>query len=97
MLIYVNGGKSGTYNFKEVESGQGNGITLTSGSGETGKYYFWKDNSGSVTISSYGSVGGKVSGTFTGKLYNATTDAEITITGTFNAMRTVDVPTSALN
>ena len=97
MLIYVNGGKSGTYNFKEVESGQGNGITLTSGSGETGKYYFWKDNSGSVTISSYGSVGGKVSGAFTGKLYNATTDAEITITGTFNAMRTVDVPTSALN
>ncbi|MBK7104356.1 MAG: hypothetical protein IPH62_03635 [Ignavibacteriae bacterium] len=97
MIIYVNGGATGTYNFKEVETGQGNGITLTTGSGDLSKFYFWKDNSGSATISSYGAVGSKISGTFTGKLYNAATDAEITISGTFNALRTVDVPTSALN
>ncbi|MFZ1291787.1 MAG: hypothetical protein WAR79_16945 [Melioribacteraceae bacterium] len=97
ILIYVKSNKTGTYNFKEEESGQGNGITLSTGSGDLAKFYFWKDNSGSTTISSYGSVGGKVSGTFTGKLYNAITDAEITISGSFNAMRTVDVPTNVLN
>ncbi|MBK8945110.1 MAG: hypothetical protein IPM32_07515 [Ignavibacteriae bacterium] len=97
ILIYARTNKTGTFNFKEEETEQGTGITLSSGSGDLSKFYFWKDNSGSITISSYGAVGGKVSGTFTGKLYNALTDAEISISGSFNAMRTVDLPTSALN
>ena len=98
MLIYVKGNKTGTYTFETINNdGLENGISITSGTGQTAKYYLWNNQSGSIKISSYGSVGGKVSGTFTGKLYNVATEAEVTISGSFSAMRTVDVPTSGLN
>lgn len=98
MLIYLKGNKTGTFTFEASNNDAlENGISVTSGSGQTAKYYLWKEQSGSIKITSYGSVGGKVSGTFTGKLYNVISDAEMTISGSFSAMRTVDVPTKVIN
>jgi hypothetical protein len=93
LLCYTPGNQTGTFNF---ENGQGSaqdiGITLSSGTGQNVKWYFGGDNSGTVTISSYGAVGAKVSGSFTGTLTNPLTQAEITVSGTFSATRTVDLP-----
>jgi hypothetical protein len=93
LLAYTPGGQTGTFNFGTAASAsQAVGITLTTGSGATTKFYFAKENSGTVTISSYGSIGGKVNGSFSGTLVNATSQAEITISGSFSATRTPDVP-----
>jgi hypothetical protein len=91
IVVYTPGNQTGTFNFTNDPT-QGGGVTLTSGSGQTATYYLSKENAGTVTLSSYGSVGQTVSGSISGTLVNATSQAEITINGSFNATRTVDVP-----
>lgn len=53
--------------------------------------YFWADSVGTTTVSSYGAVNGKVEGNITGKLIEATSQAELNITGSFSAVRIPDV------
>ena len=91
IIAYSTGNQTGTFNFTNDPT-QGGGITLTSGTGQTAKYYLSKENAGTVTLSSYGGVGQTVSGSISGTIVNAATQEEVTINGSFNATRTVDVP-----
>ncbi len=90
--FFTPGQQTGTFNFEigNDQSDPSAGLIVSSGTGTSIKTYYSKTGSGSITISSYGSVGSQVKGSFTGKVYNVATDAELTISGSFNANRTVD-------
>ncbi len=90
--FFTQGQQTGTFNFAVGTDGSDpeNGLVVTSGTGTGMKIYYAKTGSGSITITSYGSVGGQIKGTFTGKIYNATTDVEVTISGSFSATRIPD-------
>lgn len=90
--FFTQGQQTGTFNFSvgDNDSDPEVGLIVTSGTGTSMKIYYGKTGSGSITITSYGSVGGQIKGTFTGKIYNSTTDAEVTISGSFSATRIPD-------
>ena len=59
--------------------------------GSSGQYYFYADSVGTTTVSNYGTVNNKVDGSINGKLIEATSQAELNITGSFSAVRIPDV------
>jgi hypothetical protein len=87
ITFYSPGQQTGTFNFSIDQNDVKAGIILYSGSGQDMKIYMVQNNSGSITINNYGSVGQQITGSFTGKIYNVTTQAEVTISGSFSAIR----------
>ncbi|RJP71476.1 MAG: hypothetical protein C4539_04970 [Ignavibacteriales bacterium] len=95
MVTLVSPGKqTGTFNFSvdETSSDIITGLLLVINAGTTStKTYGVKSGSGTITISSYGSVGGQIKGSFTGKIYDVTSPTtEVTISGSFSATRVPD-------
>lgn len=58
--------------------------------GSSGNFYFYADSIGTTNVSSYGAVNGKVEGSINGKLIEATSQAELNISGSFSALRIPD-------
>jgi len=92
VTFIVPGNQTGTFNFsvEETSSDILTGLLLVSGTGTNAKQYGVMSGSGSITISSYGAVGSAIKGSFTGKIYNVLTQAEVTISGSFSAIRVPD-------
>jgi len=56
----------------------------------SGSFTFLGVQEGTTTVSTYGEVGGKVEGSISGKLYEATSQVELNISGSFSAVRIPD-------
>jgi hypothetical protein len=85
MLIVFRGNQTGNINWNDD-----NGVILYK-SGTSGLSTFIGVSQGSTTISSYGSIGGKVDGSVSGKLVDAATQAEVNVSGNFSATRIQDI------
>ncbi len=85
MLIVFRGNQTGNINWDND-----NGVILYK-NGTSGLSTFIGVSQGSTTISSYGSIGGKVDGSVSGKLVDAATQAEVNVSGNFSATRIQDI------
>ena len=86
MAIIFRGNNTGTFSWNDET-----GIILYK-STSTGYYTYLGISQGTSTVSTYGSVGNKVEGNVNGKLIEASSLAEINITGNFSAARISDLP-----
>ena len=86
MAIIFKGNNTGTFSWNDET-----GIILYK-STSTGYYTYLGTSQGTSTVSTYGSVGNKVEGNVNGKLIEASSLAEINITGNFSAARIPDLP-----
>ena len=59
--------------------------------GTTGQSSFIGYEQGTTTVTSYGAVGNKIEGSIVGKLVEASTLAELNISGNFSAVRVPDI------
>lgn len=83
--IVFNGKQTGTINWDSD-----NGVIIYK-NGTSGLSTYLGANQGTTTISAYGSVGGKVEGSVSGKLLDVSTQNEIDLSGTFSANRIPDI------
>lgn len=67
-----------------------NGVVMYR-NGTSGLSTYLGVSQGSTTISSYGSIGGKVEGTVSGKIIDAATQTEVNVSGNFSATRIQDI------
>ena len=81
-FVIFKGNQAGTINW-DID----NGALLLK---NTSLFYIG-ESQGSTTVSSYGSVNNKVEGNISGKLIEATSQAELNITGSFSAVRIPDI------
>lgn len=80
--VIFKGNQAGTINW-DIDNGA---ILLKNTS-----LFYIGESQGSTTVSSYGSVNNKVEGNISGKLIEATSQAELNITGSFSAVRIPDI------
>ncbi|MDP2365531.1 MAG: hypothetical protein Q8M94_17405 [Ignavibacteria bacterium] len=84
--IIFKGNQPGTFNWNDD-----NGAIIFRTT-STGNFTYIGISQGTTTVSSYGAVNGKVEGTISGKLIEATSQAELNITnGSFSAVRIPDI------
>jgi len=102
IIIALPGNQTGTFNWTNSTSAN-NAIAFLlefTSSSVTTFFYSSLDNggniNGSVSLTSYGAVGNKINGTFSGKLYKVTAagiDSSVTVSnGTFSVVRAPDQP-----
>lgn len=85
LYIIFKGNQSGTINWDSD-----NGVIIYR-NGTSGLSTYLGASQGTTTVSAYGSVGGKVEGSLSGKLLDVTTQSEINLSGTFSATRIQDI------
>ncbi|HEX9250733.1 MAG TPA: hypothetical protein VF870_00750 [Ignavibacteriaceae bacterium] len=83
--VVFKGNQTGTINWND-ENGA---IIYRTTSG--GNYFYIGITQGTTTVSSYGAVSGKIEGTLSGKLIEASSQAELNISGSFSAVRLPDM------
>jgi hypothetical protein len=83
--VVFKGNQTGTINWNDEN---GAIIYRTTSSGN---YFYIGITQGTTTVSSYGAVGGKIEGTLSGKLIEASSLAELNISGSFSAVRLPDM------
>ncbi len=84
-VFQIPGKQAGTYSWRASEP---DAVILKQGT--SGTTAFYADSIGTTTISNYGAVAGKVEGNISGKLINPVSNTELTISGTFSALRVPD-------
>jgi hypothetical protein len=83
--VVFKGNQTGTINWNDEN---GAIIYRTTSSGN---YFYIGITQGTTTVSSYGVVSGKIEGTLSGKLIEASSLAELNISGSFSAIRLPDM------
>lgn len=80
------GSQNGSFQWNEINSG----VALIISSGNVVNV-FASDANGSTTVTSYGNIGGKITGKFDGTLYNGSRTDSITISSEFSLVRSNEV------
>lgn len=85
LTVVFPGSTTGTFSFSDTV-----GVVISRGTGATQRGFVNALGGGSVVVTGYGAVGGYITGTFSGKLYEVTSTTLDSVTvsnGTFSALR----------
>lgn len=95
MAIYFSGQESGTFEWQQYDSeiatsGMAIRIGGLANDPQNVTFFMSTEGSGNTVVTSYGGIGQKIAGTFTGTLTETGTEATATVSGKFSVSRSGD-------
>ncbi len=87
--IMFPGNGTGNFAWSSMSDTSYNGVSLMIEKGDGSVEYYFADGNGSTNVKSYGAVGARIEGDFSGKLYSITDS--ISVSGNFSITRSADV------